>query len=342
MKHCIALTGFVAVLAAGCADNSVRKLNGTGSTFVAPIMSKWEEEYRQAKNVEIDYEALGSSVGVQRLAGGVFDFACTDAPLSDKQVERLTKSGGDVLRVPLVIGAVAVACNLEEVKGPLTLSGPLLADIYLGKVKKWNADAIKELNPGVKLPDREISVVHRQEGSGTTYIWTDYLSKVSSPWKSQVGVGTTVNWPTGVGMAGTRGMADEVKRVSGGIGYLQLNDALKNNLQVALVKNSAGVAIKASPESLTAAANSALSTVPDNLQFSLTDAPGKDAYPISGAVWAILYVKQKATRGPAVIEFLRWATHEGQEYAGALHYAPLPKKLVAAVEKKLELATIGK
>jgi phosphate transport system substrate-binding protein len=340
VKKCLALAALCALFAAGCGKQG-RKLNGTGSTFVAPLMSKWEAEYK-TQGVELDYEALGSTAGVQRLSTGVFGFACTEAPLGKKQSEALTYAGGAPVRIPLVIGAVAVAYHLDGVTEPLTLDGKVLADIFLGTVTKWDDPKIKKLNEGVKLPALEIQVVHRLEGSGTTYLLTEYLAKVSPAWKDKVGVGATVKWPAGVGAPGTKGVAAKVKEAKGAIGYLQLHDAKENKLQIARVKNRDGAAVEPGAKSAAAAAQNALSEIPDDLEFSLADAPGKDAYPVCGAVYAVVFKKQPAACGKAVVDFLRWALNKGQQYAPELDYARLPKKLVVAAEKKLNQIALGK
>ena len=340
MKKWLVSAALVAALCSGCGRQS-RLLSGTGSTFVSPLMTKWGDEYAKAKGVTIEYESVGSGVGMQRLAAGTFDFGCTDAPMTPEQAERAKQTGGEVIHVPLTMGAVVAAYNLEKVKQPLTLSGPVLADIYLGNIKKWNEEPIKKLNPDVELPSEEIKVVHRDDASGTSYIWTDYLSKVSPEWKKKVGAGVSVEWPAGEGATGNGGVADKIKNTPYGIGYVPLNYALKNDVAFALVKNKEGAAVKASLESVTAAANHALSEIPDDLRYSLTDAPGKDSYPISGTTWAVVFVKQPAGRGRPLVDFLRRAVHEGQDDAEELHYARLPKGLVERAEKKIDQIDVG-
>jgi phosphate ABC transporter phosphate-binding protein len=323
-----------AVFVSGCDDRA--KVNGTGSTFVQPIMNKWAEEYQKANRGQVNYEAVGSSAGLQRLTTGVFDFACTDAPLNDAQLAAVRKSGGDILYIPLVLGAVVPAYNLNGFKEPVTFSGPVLADIFLGKITTWNDKALQELNPGVTLPNTPIVVVHRSDGSGTTYIWTDYLSKVSADWKGKAGAGMLVKWPAGTGKAGNAGVAELIKSTPGAIGYIQLDYALREKIDVGPVKNRAGTAVKADLSSVTAAAKSSLAEIPADLRFSLTDAAGADAYPIAGVSWAIVYAKQPAGKAKALADFLRWATHEGQDFAEGLHYARLPGELVERIDKKLD------
>jgi phosphate transport system substrate-binding protein len=315
---------------------SVQKLNGGGSSFVNPIMTKWASEYDKIKGVRVNYQSIGSGGGIQQMTAKTVDFGCTDAPLNEEQLKKANDTRGDVVHIPLVMGAIVPAYNLDEVKEPLVFTGPVLADIYQGKITRWNDQALKDLNPQAALPDKEISVVHRSDGSGSTYIWSDYLSKVSPEWKDKVGVGTSLNWPTGVGQKGTEGVAGQVKRSPGSIGYIELIYALKNSINFGLVKNKEGVPIKGSLDSVTAAASAALSQIPDDLRYSLTNAPGKDAYPISGTVWAVLYVNQPPATGKTVVDFLRWITHEGQQYAKDLQYAKLPQGLVDRLDKKLD------
>lgn len=329
--------GFLSMTAAGCIGGRHEpRLNGGGSSFVYPMMSRWASEYDKIKGIKVNYQSIGSGGGIQQMIVKTVDFGCTDAPMSEEQLKKSKETGGDVVHIPLVMGAIVPAYNLDEVKEPIVFSGSVLADIYLGKIKRWNDKAIKDLNPQAPLPDKEISVVHRSEGSGSTYIWVDYLSKVSPEWKRKVGVDTSVNWPTGVGQKGTEGVAGQVKRSPGSIGYIELIYALQNNINYGLVKNKEGVPIKGSLDSVTAAASAALSQIPDDLRYSLTDAPGKDSYPISGTTWAVLYVNQPPATGRAVVDFLRWVTHEGQQYAKELQYAKLPQGLVDRLDKNLD------
>jgi phosphate transport system substrate-binding protein len=310
-------------------------LNGAGSTFVYPMMSKWAADYDKAKGVEVNYLSIGSGGGIQQMTDKSADFGCTDAPMNDEQLHKARDTGGDVVHIPLVMGAVVPAYNLGGITEPLTFSGPVLADIYLGTVKKWNDKAIQDLNPGITLPDQEIGVVHRSDGSGTTYIWLDYLAKVSPEWEKKVGLATSVDWPMGEGAKGNEGVSGRVKASPGSIGYIELTYALQNGIKFGLVKNKEGVAIKPDLKSVTAAADGALQEIPDDLRYSITDAPGKDSYPISGTVWAVLYVNQPTGKGQHVVDFLRWVTHEGQQYCEGLDYAKLPPGLVERVEKKL-------
>jgi phosphate transport system substrate-binding protein len=341
-----------AVLVAGCGGCSgggggggtATRLNGGGSTFVYPMMSKWASEYDKAKGVQVNYQSIGSGGGIQQMTAKTFDFGCTDGPMNPEQLQKAKEVGGDVVHLPLVMGAVVPAYNLAEINEPLTFSGPVLADIYLGKIKKWNDKALQDLNPNVKLPAQDIGVVHRSDGSGTTYIWVDYLSKVSDEWQKRVGVATSVDWPCGEGAKGNEGVAGRVKATPGAIGYIELIYALQNGIKFGAVKNREGATILADLKSVTAAADNALKdkNIPDDLRYSITDAAGKDSYPISGTVWAVIYVNQPADKGQAVVDYLRWCTHDGQQFCEPLKYAKLPPGLVERMEKKLDVVKVGK
>jgi phosphate transport system substrate-binding protein len=323
-------------------DSSKPRLNASGPTFVSPMMSKWADEYDRAKGVEVNYQRIGSGGGIRQMTAKTLDFGCSDGPMNDEQLKKAQETGGPVLHVPLVLSAVVPVYNLKDVKGPLKFTGPVLADIYLGKIKKWNDQALQDLNKGVPLPDQDIVVVHRSDGSGTTSVWTDYLSRVSPEWQKKVGVATSVNWPTGVGQKGNEGVAGQVRRSPGALGYVELSYALQNGMSYGLVRNQAGEFIKADPGSVTAAADNSLKEIPDDLRYSITDAGGKESYPISGTVWAVLYQKQPKDKGQQVVAFLRWVTHEGQKYAPDLHYSTLPKGLVERLDKKLDSVQVGK
>lgn len=332
MRATLLLLSISATSLVGCSSPPPpQSLSGTGSTFIAPIMKKWEGDY--ASKGKFTYEAVGSTIGLQRLDSGAFDFVCSDEPMTDDQIEKVKKARGEVVHIPLVLGAVVPAYNLD-IDTPLTFSGPVLADIYLGKITRWDDMALAELNPGVKLPEnKEITVLHRTEGGGTSYVWTDYLAKVSPEWKSKVGVGAKVEWPTGVGAIGNEALAARLKKTPGGISYMPLTYAIQNGEKTGLVKNKAGAAIKPSLESVTAAASGAVASMPDDLRFSLTDPPGADAYPICATTWAIVF--KQPTKPKELTEFLRWTTHEGQDQLAPLSYARLPAGLVARIDQKI-------
>jgi phosphate ABC transporter phosphate-binding protein len=310
-------------------------LSGSGSSFVKPMMEKWARTYEKEKKGKVDYIAVGSGAGVRQLLEKATDFACSDAPLTDEQLEAARRAKCEVVHVPLVMGGVVPAYNLPSVDRPVRFTGKVLADIYLGKTKKWNDPDLKEINPGLDLPDLDIAVVRRADGSGSTAIFTDFLSKVSPDWKEKVGTGTSVKWVTGSAAKGTDGVANLVNKTPGAIGYVELVYALQKKMKFGAVKNKEGNYVLASLEGVTAAAEAALKDVPDDLRFSLTNAPGKESYPICGTTWAIVPVQQPEDKAKEVVNFLRWATHDGQEYVTDLYYARLPKELVERLDKKL-------
>ena len=331
----------IAVLGAGLVgcDGSVSdtRLSGAGATFIFPMMSKWGKEYESATGVKINYQSIGSGGGIRQMTVQTVAYGCTDAPMNDEQLHKARHVNGDVVHIPLAMGGVVPAYTLDEAKERLRFSGPVLADIFLGNIKKWNDPALKKLNPQCALPDREIVVVRRADGSGTTFIWADYLSKVSPTWKRKVGVGTSVNWPTGIGQKGNEGVAGQLKRTEGSMGFVELTYALQNDIQFGAVQNKAGAFVTASLVSVSAAAMNSLTDIPDDLRYSITDAPGKDSYPIAGTSWAVCYTNDPGGKGKEVRDFLHWCTHDGQQLCEPLHYSRLPKALVARVEKRLEL-----
>jgi phosphate ABC transporter phosphate-binding protein len=338
MKRTLILTTLagLSLAWAGCGGGPEKRLNAGGSTFIYPMMTIWIDKYNKAKGIEVNYQSIGSGGGIQQMTAKIFDFGCTDGPMNEEQLTKAKQVGGEVFHVPLLMGAVVPAYNLEGVPGPLRFSGPVLADIYLGKITKWNDPALVKLNPMANLPDKEIAVIHRSDGSGTTYVWSEFLSKVSPEWKEKVGFATSLNWPVGVGMKGNEAVAGQVRRSPGSIGYVELTYAIQYQMEYGLVQNKEGRFIKADLDSVTAAAANSLKTIPDDLRYSITDAPGKDSYPISATTWAVLYAKQPAGKGKAVVDFLRWVTHEGQKDCAAAHYAPLPPGLVERLDKKLD------
>ena len=318
----------------GGADD--KRLNVGGSTFVYPMMDKWASVYEKEKGVKVNYNSIGSGGGIRQMTDKTFDFGCSDAPMNEEQLENAKKQGGEVVHIPLVMGAVVPAFNLPGVTKPVRFTGPILADIYMGEITNWSDKRLQDIQEdGVVLPKLDISVVHRSDGSGTTYIFVEYLTKVSSKWKDKIGMGTSVKFPVGVGQKGNEGVAGQVTRNPGAIGYIELIYALSNDIKFGAVKNKAGEYVVPSLESVTAAGDAALTDIPDDLRYSLTDATGQASYPISGTVWAIVYVNPPQ-KDKLIVDFLRWATHEGQQYAKDLHYATLPKGLVERVEKKLD------
>jgi len=306
-------------------------INGAGATFPYPIYSKWFDEYaRIDPSVRFNYQSIGSGGGQKQILAQTVDFGASDGPMSD---ENLAKAPGKLLHIPTVAGAVVITYNLPG-SPTLKLDGETIADIFHGKIKKWNDPKIAALNSGTSLPDQEIVVVHRSDGSGTTYIFTDYLSKVSSEWKSKVGNNTSVNWPTGLGGKGNEGVAGQVKQTPGSLGYVELIYAIQNKMPYATVKNSAGEFVKPTLDSVTAALTTA--NIPDDFRFSMTNAPGKDAYPIAGATWLLVYEQQTDTaKGKKLVEFLKWADTKGEQMARDLDYAPLPDNLRDRVLKRV-------
>jgi phosphate transport system substrate-binding protein len=301
-------------------------LNGAGATFPYPMYSKWFSEYHNLHpDIQINYQSIGSGGGIRQVIAGTVDFGATDGPMSDDQLkEAKTK----ILHFPTVLGADVPAYNIPGVTTELKFTPEVLAEIFLGKITKWNDKAIAGANSGVTLPDRDIIVVHRSDGSGTTYIWTDYLSKVSSDWQSTVGKGTSVKWPIGLGGKGNEGVAGMVRQLPGAIGYVELIYAVQNNIAYGSVKNAAGSFVKASLESVTAAAASSPKMPPD-FRVSITNAPGKDAYPISSFTWLLIPTPSKdPAKGKILADFLNWMVTDGQKMTGALSYAPLPESVV--------------
>jgi phosphate ABC transporter phosphate-binding protein len=326
----------VTVLLTGCGERHVKQLRAGGSTFAFPIMSKWSGEYFKSKGIEVQYGSQGSGSGIEGMIAREFDFGCTDGPMTDEELKRASEKGGAVLHIPLAMGAVAPIYRLDDVKEPLRFTGPVLADIFLGKIVKWNDPALQALNPHVKLPDRTIAVVHREDSSGTTYVFTDFLSKVSPEWQTRMGTAKLVKWPVGQGAHGNEKVAGIVKQSPDAIGYAELTYGIQDAMQYGLVKNSYGEFIKPTPSGVTAAAQQSLAKIPGDLRFSMTNAPGADCYPISGTVWAVLYPDQTGPRGKAVVDFLRWVLHDGQQFTGGLHYAPLPESLRDRAEQRLD------
>jgi phosphate transport system substrate-binding protein len=335
--HVLASAAAAVLLVSAVAAQTIQ-INGAGATFPYPIYSKWFDEYHKSHpNVQINYQSIGSGGGIRQVTNQTVFFGATDGPMTNEQLQA---APGRIMHFPTVLGAVVPVYNIPGLKADLKFSGPLLADIFLGKVTKWNDAAITKLNPGVSLPGTDITVVHRSDGSGTTYIWVDYLGKVSEEWKKKVGVATSVNWPTGIGGKGNEGVSGLVSQSPGAIGYVELIYALQTKAQInyGSVQNMSGDFVKADVASVTAAAAEAASKMPPDFRVSITNAPGKGVYPISSFTWLLLYENPK-DKGQAkvMVEFLQWMLSEGQKFAAALGYAPLPDNVV-----KLELAAIAK
>jgi len=329
----------IALLAGGYAANGQQVLiNGAGATFPYPIYSKWFSEYhKKFPNLQINYQSLGSGAGIQQVTEGTVDFGASDGPMNDQQIQTFKeKRGSNILHYPTVMGADVPVYNIPGVTAPLNFTSDALAGIFLGKITKWNDPAIAGPNPGVKLPDNPIVVVHRSEGSGTTYCWTDYLSKVSKEWETKVGRGASVQWPVGLGGKGNEGVSGQVKQQPNSIGYVELIYAVQNKMSYGKVKNSAGSFVEASLDSVTAAAAGAAKSMPDDFRVSITDAPGKESYPISTFTWLLIpdEIKDPA-KNKAIREFLSWMLTTGQSMTAALDYAPLPKPVVAKEQKAI-------
>jgi phosphate transport system substrate-binding protein len=314
------------------------QINGAGATFPYPIYSKWFSEYnKQHPNIRINYQSIGSGGGIRQVTNQTVFFGATDGPMTDEQI---TAAPGPVLHFPTVLGAVVPIYNLHGVSAELKFSGALLADIYLGTITKWNDPAIARLNPGVTLPSTDIAVVHRSDGSGTTYIFVDYLSKVSAGFKARVGVNTSVNWPVGVGGKGNEGVSGLVSQTPGAIGYVELIYALQNRIPFGPVQNASGAFVKASPESVTQAA--AAATIPADFRVSITNPSGSGAYPISSFTWILLYQNpQDKARSKAMVDFMKWALSDGQAFAIDLGYAPLPDNVVKQEMTTLERVQVS-
>jgi len=309
------------------AHTSNTHIDGAGATFPYPIYSKWFADYnKQHPNIQINYQSIGSGGGIRQLVERTVFFGASDQPMSD---EMLSKAPGPVLHFPTVLGAVVPVYNVDGVDAQIKLTGGLLADIFLGKITKWNDPALVTLNAGVKLPTGNITVVHRSDGSGTTFVWVDYLSKISAEWKDKVGASSSVKWPVGVGGKGNEGVAGLVKQTPGSIGYVELVYALQNKINYAAVQNQAGEFISPDVKSVTAAAAGAIATMPKDFRVSITNSPGNGAYPISSFTWILMYeTPDDKARARAMTEFMKWALADGQKMAADLGYAPLPDALV--------------
>jgi phosphate transport system substrate-binding protein len=336
------LAGTAAVIAMSFAvvpDASAElAITGAGATFPYPLYSKWFYEYSNANpGVTFNYQSIGSGGGIKQVTAGTVDFGASDAPMTEEEMAKLP---GPIFHLPMAMGAVTVVYHLEGVDSGLRLTQDLLADIFLGKITKWNDPKITDINKGVKLPSADIVVAHRSDGSGTTDIFTNYLATVNAEWRTKVGRGKAVNWPVGLGGKGNEGVAGVVKQTPGAIGYVELAYAKQNKMTVASLRNRDGQFVAPTLEATSAAAAGAAKTMPADYRVSIVDAPGKDSYPIAGLTWLLVYKDQKnEAKGKALVQFLKWAIHDGQKMEAALDYAPLPKPVVDMMDKTLRQIT---
>ena len=311
-------------------------LTGAGATFPYPIYSKWFSDYANATGIKINYQSIGSGGGVRQISEQTVDFGASDGPMSDEELAKA--KGGPILHIPTVLGADVITYNVPGVTAVLKLTPSVIADIFMGRIKKWNDTRLASLNAGVSLPNQDILVVHRSDGSGTTYIFTDYLDKVSPAWHTSVGKGKEVKWPVGLGGKGNEGVSGQVKQTPGAVGYVELAYAKQNNLPAALVRNKAGQYVAASVPAVTAAAAGVAQALPANTDYriSIVDAPGAQSYPISSFTWLLVYQHQTdAVKGKKLVDFLNWAMTEGEKSAPTLDYAPLPTEMVTSVKAKI-------
>lgn len=318
----------------------VTDLTGAGSSFAYPIYSKWASMYAAKTGVHVNYQSIGSSGGIRQLSDEIVDFGATDGPMTDEQLAKA--KGGPILHFPTVLGGVALTYNLPTVTQPLKLTGEVIADMFMGTITKWNDPRIAQLNPGVRIPSTDVIVVHRTDGSGTTYIFSDYLSSVSPAWLSKVGRGQSLDWPVGLGGKGSEGVMGQVKQLPGAVGYVELSYAKQNRLPVALVRNKSGAWVAPTLESVTAAAAGAAAKLPANTDYriSIVNAPGRAAYPISSFTWILVYQHPKdPARSKALVNFLLWAYNSGESVAGSLDYSPLPAAMIKRLEARLN--TLG-
>lgn len=339
----VALLGFACSPGSGTGPGTTQSpltLQGAGATFPNPLYQKWVSEYGKLhSNVRIDYQSIGSGGGIKQIKEQTVDFGASDAPMTD---DELKGAPAPILHIPTVLGAVVITYNVPSVKEALQLSPEVIADIFLGKIKRWDDPRLKQDNPGAALPAADISVVYRADGSGTSFVFTDYLSKVSPEWKAKVGADKSPKWPIGQGGKGNEGVTGQIKQIPNTIGYVELAYANKNNLPAAVVKNSSGKFIAPSIDAVTAAAASTASNMPDDLRISITNASGPEAYPISSYTYILAYKDQKdAAKGKALVDFLWWGLHDGEQYAKPLLYSPLPAEVVTRAEAKINSMTSG-
>ena len=309
-------------------------INGAGATFPYPLYSKWFSEYQKIDpKTQINYQSIGSGGGIRQFTEKTVDFGATDTPMSQEQ---LNKSPESILHIPTVLGAVALTYHITGVpKSGLKLTPSIISDLFLGKIQKWNDPKIAQLNPQISLPDESVIIVRRSDGSGTTAVFTDYLSKVSPEWKQKVGSATSVRWPVGLGGKGNEGIAGLIKQTPGTLGYVELVYAENNHLSYAAIQNKSGDFILPTVKAVTAAADSMKGKIPEDFRVSITDPAGKNAYPISSFTYILVYAKMAKEKGQSLVQFLHWAMKDGQSYAENLHYSPLPQSLAKRVDKKI-------
>ena len=334
LGHAAAVLAGAVAIGAGLSAQTVQ-INGAGATFPNPIYSKWFSEYNKLHpNVQINYQPLGSGAGIRQLTSRTVFFGATDGPMTNEQQ---LAAPGKILHLPTVLGAVVPVYNIPGVTQELKFTGAVLSDIYLGKITRWNDPAIAKLNGGANLPATYIVVVHRSEGSGTTYIWVDYLSKVSPEFHKMVGVAASVKWPTGIGGKGNEGVSGSVVQTPGAIGYVELIYALQNKIAYGSVQNSSGTFVRATVDAVTAAAAAAVSAMPPDFRVSITNPPGADAYPIASFTWLLFYENpDDKAQAKTMVDFMKWALSDGQKFARDLGYAPLPEPIVAMEMKALQ------
>jgi len=335
----VALVLFVGCGGGGGSTSEVR-LVGAGATFPNPLYQKWLSEFsKQHANVKMDYQSIGSGGGIKQIQAQTVDFGASDAPMTDAEMKA---SPTELIHIPTVLGAVVITYNLQGIAKPLRFSPDVVADIFLGKIKKWDDARIKADNADVNLPAADITVVHRAESSGTSFVFTDYLAKVSAEWKTKVGADKAPQWPVGQGGKGNEGVTGQIKQQPNTIGYVELAYAFENKLPAALIKNASGNFVEPSVDAVTAAAAGSAGTTPDDLRVSITNAPGADAYPISSYTYILAYKDQKdAGKGKALVDFLWWGIHDGESFAKDLQYAPLPAEIVKRAETKINSITSG-
>ncbi len=341
LKKIVMGCGALLLAALPLKGSAAMSLNGAGATFPYPLYSKWFHEYNKINpSVEINYQSIGSGGGIKQITERTVDFGASDAPMSDYD---LTNVKAPILHIPTVLGAVVLAYNVPQISGELKLNSAVIADIFLGNIKKWNDPKLVALNPDKTLPAGDIMVVHRSDGSGTSYVFTDYLSKVSRAWKMKAGTGKSVNWPAGLGAKGNEGVTGMVKQTPGSIGYIELGYAMENKIPFATIQNKAGNFVTPSVASVSAAATGV--KIPADYRVSLTDSDGKDAYPISSFTYLLVYQKQpdatkpESGKGKVLVDFLKWAMRDGQKMAPTLFYSPLPAEVVSRVEETIAQIT---